>query len=153
VSAERHCHAGARAGWRYSEQCRRMPGCGSGRGGRNPPVSGRRLERNRRPAAREWPGKTSRIITAMAGFKSKEGAVVLLSGGMDSCVCAALAARDYTAAALHVSYGQRTEARERRAFAAICDRLGIEQRLVTGNEGLGVIGGSALTDAALKVPD
>jgi len=40
-------------------------------------------------------------------------AVVLLSGGMDSCVCAALAARDYEAAALHVSYGQRTEERER----------------------------------------
>ena len=40
---------------------------------------------------------------------TKSRAVVLLSGGMDSCVCAALAARDYAAAALHVSYGQRTE--------------------------------------------
>ena len=43
-------------------------------------------------------------------------AVVLLSGGMDSCVCAALAAREFDAAAVHVSYGQRTEERERRAF-------------------------------------
>jgi 7-cyano-7-deazaguanine synthase len=89
----------------------------------------------------------------MAGFKNKEGAVVLLSGGMDSCVCAALAGRDYEAAGLHVSYGQRTEARERRAFAAICDRLGIERRLVVGNEALSKIGGSALTDAALEVPN
>ena len=48
-------------------------------------------------------------------------AVVLLSGGMDSCVCAALAGRDYDAAAVHVSYGQRTEERERQSFLAICD--------------------------------
>ena len=54
---------------------------------------------------------------------SRTRAVVLLSGGMDSCVCAALAARDYDAAALHVMYGQRTEARERRAFEAVCERL------------------------------
>ena len=44
---------------------------------------------------------------------------------MDSCVCAALAARDHDAAAVHVSYGQRTEERERQSFLAICDRLGI----------------------------
>ncbi len=43
-------------------------------------------------------------------------AVVLLSGGMDSCVCAALAVRDYDVAAVHVSYGQRTEERERQSF-------------------------------------
>jgi 7-cyano-7-deazaguanine synthase len=79
--------------------------------------------------------------------------VVLLSGGMDSCVCAALAARDYEAAALHVSYGQRTEERERRAFDSICDRLGIAHRLVIQNEALSRIGGSALTDAALRVPE
>ena len=53
---------------------------------------------------------------------------------MDSCVCAALAARDYDAAALHVSYGQRTEDREREAFSAICDRLGIQKRLVVRNQ-------------------
>jgi len=80
-------------------------------------------------------------------------AVVLLSGGMDSCVCAALAARDDDAAAVHVSYGQRTEARERRAFEGICDRLGIDDRLVVRNEALGVIGGSALTDARIAVPE
>ena len=65
---------------------------------------------------------------------------------MDSCVCAALAARDFDAAAVHISYGQRTEERERRAFLSICDRLGIRDRLVVRNEALRAIGGSALTD-------
>jgi 7-cyano-7-deazaguanine synthase len=80
-------------------------------------------------------------------------AVVLLSGGMDSCVCAALANRDHQAAALHVSYGQRTEERERRAFLAICDRLGIQQRLLVRNDALAAIGGSALTDPTIAVPE
>jgi 7-cyano-7-deazaguanine synthase len=83
---------------------------------------------------------------------SSKRAVVLLSGGMDSCVCAALAVRDYEVAALHVSYGQRTEQRERQSFVAICDRLGIEKRLVVRNEALGAIGGSALTDDDIDVP-
>ncbi len=83
----------------------------------------------------------------------KKRAIVLLSGGMDSCVCAALAARDYQAAAVHVSYGQRTEERERKAFLGICDRLGIRDRLVVRNEALRAIGGSALTDASIAVPE
>lgn len=78
--------------------------------------------------------------------------VVLLSGGMDSCVCAALAARDTEAAAMHISYGQRTEQRERWAFERICDRLGIRQRLAFHNEALGLVGGSALTDTNIAVP-
>ena len=72
---------------------------------------------------------------------------------MDSTVCATLAARDYEPAALHVSYGQRTEARERAAFQAICDRLGIGKRLLLRNDVLGQIGGSALTDSSLAVPE
>jgi 7-cyano-7-deazaguanine synthase len=84
---------------------------------------------------------------------TRQRAVVLLSGGMDSCVCAALAARDCEAAALHVSYGQRTEARERRAFLAICDRLGIRDRLLVRNDALSAIGGSALTDPNIAVPE
>ena len=71
---------------------------------------------------------------------------------MDSCVCAALAARDYTAAAVHVSYGQRTEARERKSFEGICDRLGIKRRLIVRNEALRTIGGSALTDEQISIP-
>ena len=86
----------------------------------------------------------------MAGEKPRS--VVLLSGGMDSGVCAALAARDTEAAALHISYGQRTEDRERRAFEAICDRLGIRRRLAIRNEALRLVGGSALTDPSIDVP-
>ncbi|HEY4905521.1 MAG TPA: 7-cyano-7-deazaguanine synthase QueC [Candidatus Sulfotelmatobacter sp.] len=82
----------------------------------------------------------------------KSRAVVLLSGGMDSCVCAALAVRDYDAAAVHVSYGQRTEERERRAFDAICERLNIRSQLIIRNEALRAIGGSALTDQGIPVP-
>jgi len=81
--------------------------------------------------------------------------VVTLSGGMDSTVCATLAVREHGAehvAALHVSYGQRTEAREQRAFQEICDRLGITRRLVVRNQALSQIGGSALTDNSLAVP-
>ncbi len=87
----------------------------------------------------------------MAG-PGKTRAVALLSGGMDSCVCATLAARDYEAAALHVSYGQRTAERERRAFQEICDRLNIVRRLVVEVPALRAIGGSALTDARIAVP-
>ena len=78
--------------------------------------------------------------------------MVLLSGGMDSSVCAALAARDHEAAALHVSYGQRTEERERQSFLAICQRLKIHDRLMIRNEAFRQIGGSALTDESIDVP-
>src|SRR5882724_9802296 len=77
----------------------------------------------------------------------KPRAVVLLSGGMDSCVCAALAVRDFDAAAVHVSYGQRTERRERNSFFEVCDRLAVR------NEALRAIGGSALTDENIAVPE
>ena len=84
---------------------------------------------------------------------SKSRAVVLLSGGMDSSVCASLAARDYDPAAVHISYGQRTEERERQSFLAICQRLKIHDRLMVRNEALRAIGGSALTDESIPVPD
>jgi 7-cyano-7-deazaguanine synthase len=83
-------------------------------------------------------------------------AIVVLSGGMDSTVCATLAVKEYGAesvAALHVNYGQRTETRERLAFEAICDRLGITRRLVVRNQALSQIGGSALTDSKINVPE
>jgi len=83
----------------------------------------------------------------------KARAVVLLSGGMDSTVCAALAVRDHEAAAVHVSYGQRTQERERQSFLAICQRLKIHDRLMVHNEAFRAIGGSALTDESIAVPD
>jgi 7-cyano-7-deazaguanine synthase len=83
----------------------------------------------------------------------KSRAVVLLSGGMDSAVCAALAVRDHDAAAVHVSYGQRTQERERQSFLAICQRLEIHDSLMVRNEAFRAIGGSALTDESITVPD
>jgi 7-cyano-7-deazaguanine synthase len=86
---------------------------------------------------------------------TKVRALVILSGGMDSTVCAALAVRDFGAenvAALHIDYGQRTERRERRAFQEICDRLGIRTRLAVKTEFFRAIGGSALTDDSISVP-
>jgi len=72
---------------------------------------------------------------------------------MDSCVCAAVAVRDHEAAAVHISYGQRTEERERQSFLAICQRLKIHDKLMVRNEALRAIGGSALTDDAVPVPE
>jgi 7-cyano-7-deazaguanine synthase len=85
--------------------------------------------------------------------EAKQRAVVLLSGGMDSCVCATLASRDYGAAAVHISYGQRTQQRERLAFDRICDRFGISDRLVVRTDALQAVGGSALTDDRIAVPE
>lgn len=79
-------------------------------------------------------------------------AVVLASGGMDSCVLTALAAQANRLALLHLSYGQRTEARERAAFEAIADHFGAERRLVARLDALAAIGGSCLTDPAIAVP-
>jgi 7-cyano-7-deazaguanine synthase len=79
--------------------------------------------------------------------------IVLVSGGMDSCVCAALAQRDRRPAYLHFSYGQRTAAREREAFTAIADAYGIEHRLVVETDFFRLIGGSALTDTSIAVPE
>jgi len=79
-------------------------------------------------------------------------AVCLVSGGMDSCVTAAIANRDVNQLAfLHVSYGQRTEERERRAFEEIADHYGAAQRLVVSLEQLTKIGGSSLTDKEIAV--
>jgi 7-cyano-7-deazaguanine synthase len=85
-------------------------------------------------------------------------AVVLLSGGMDSCVSAAIARERHGAgniALLHAGYGQRTEERERRAFEGIADFYGVgrRQRLVVQLDHFRAIGGSALTDARIAVPE
>lgn len=83
----------------------------------------------------------------------KQKAVVCLSGGMDSCVTAALAARDCEAYALHFSYGQRTEARELRAAKEVADILEFKQFLHLKIDLFRQIGGSALTDTSIAVPD
>ncbi len=83
----------------------------------------------------------------------KPRAVVLLSGGMDSCVTAAIAAQTCELALVHASYGQRTERRERRAFDAIADHYAVRERLVARLEHFAQIGGSALTDCSIPVPE
>ena len=81
-------------------------------------------------------------------------AIVLVSGGMDSCVTAGIADRENDELAfLHISYGQRTEARERKAFNDIADHYGVEDRLDVSIEYLGKIGGSSLTDASMDVTE
>lgn len=80
-------------------------------------------------------------------------AVVLVSGGMDSCVTAAIARQTHRLAMLHVSYGQRTERRERQAFEAIADFYGVDERLLARLDHFRQIGGSALVDPAIPVPE
>jgi len=80
-------------------------------------------------------------------------AVVLISGGMDSCVTAAIAARNYEVAALHASYGQRTAQRELKCFNALADHFGVARRLVAQLGYFSEIGGSSLTDLSVDVHD
>jgi 7-cyano-7-deazaguanine synthase len=83
-------------------------------------------------------------------------AVVLLSGGMDSCVCAATARERHgsaNVALLHASYGQRTEEREAKSFRDIADHYKIQQRLMVRLDHFRAIGGSALTDLSIAVPE
>lgn len=85
-------------------------------------------------------------------IEHRERAVVCLSGGMDSCVCAALAAREYDAYALHCSYGQRTEERELQAAHGVADAVGFRDFLRLRLDLFRRIGGSALTDPRIEVP-
>jgi len=79
-------------------------------------------------------------------------AICLVSGGMDSCVTAAIAREENDEVAfLHVSYGQRTEKREREAFENLADFFDVEKRLVISLEQLARIGGSSLTDDSIPV--
>lgn len=83
-------------------------------------------------------------------------AVVLLSGGMDSCVSTAIARERHGAGnlrLLHAGYGQRTERRERRAFEEIADFYGVRERLLVQLDHFRAIGGSALTDEKIAVPE
>ena len=80
-------------------------------------------------------------------------AVVLLSGGMDSCVTASIARETHDLALVHASYGQRTERRERQAFDEIADFYAVHERLVVQLDHFAQMGGSALTDARIAVPE
>src|ERR1035438_1143513 len=96
---------------------------------------------------------TENNSTPNSGLRTtdKPIAIVLASGGMDSCVTTAIANVDYRLAMLHVGYGQRTEARELRAFNAVADFYEAKHRLVCRLDHLKQIGGSSLTDTKIAV--
>ncbi len=81
----------------------------------------------------------------------KELAVVTVSGGMDSCVTAAMANQQYQLAFLHINYGQRTEKRELKAFNDIADYYNVKHKLIVDFRHLSAIGGSSLTDKSMEV--
>ena len=79
-------------------------------------------------------------------------AVCLVSGGMDSCVTAAIAHEENDDVAfLHASYGQRTSERERRAFEEIANHYRVRKRLLVSLAHFGEIGGSSLTDTSVPI--
>ena len=84
-------------------------------------------------------------------MSGRELAVVCVSGGMDSCVTAGIAALEHRLAFLHGNYGQRTEGRERACYLALADHFGAEARLEVDFTALRAIGGSSLTDASVPV--
>ena len=100
-------------------------------------------------------GGSEEIATAVVEAEELDGserAICLVSGGMDSCVTAAIANNENDELAfLHVSYGQRTEKRERQSFEALADHYRVNLRLVISLEHLAQIGGSSLTDPAIAV--
>ncbi|MGE5437393.1 MAG: 7-cyano-7-deazaguanine synthase QueC [Syntrophothermus sp.] len=81
----------------------------------------------------------------------KKLAVVAVSGGLDSCVTAAIAADEYELALLHVNYGQRTQERELKAYNDICDFYNVQKRLVIDLSHFAKIGGSSLTDKKMEI--
>ena len=82
---------------------------------------------------------------------ARDLAVVLVSGGLDSAVCLGEAARTFEPAALHLNYGQRTEARELKAFTDLADHYGVDRRLVADVSHLARIGGTSLIGDSLEV--
>jgi 7-cyano-7-deazaguanine synthase len=84
---------------------------------------------------------------------SKKRVVLCLSGGMDSCVCAAFAARNREVYAVHFSYGQRTETRELQSAQEIARLAGVKEFLHLKIDLFRRIGGSALTDSSIAVPE
>ncbi len=97
---------------------------------------------------------TTEVEEELEGFEQRRLAVCLVSGGMDSCVTAAIANEENDELAfLHVSYGQRTEQRERQAFEAVADHYNVQSRLVISFDHLAQIGGSSLTDNQIPVTE
>ena len=84
-------------------------------------------------------------------MKNKKIAVVAVSGGLDSCVSAAIANEEYELAFAHINYGQRTQKRELKAFNDIADFYSAKHRIIIDFNHLAKIGGSSLTDASMDI--
>src|SRR5438309_2732889 len=75
---------------------------------------------------------------------------------MDSCVSTAIARERHGPsgiALLHAGYGQLTQGRERRAFDEIANFYAVGERLIVELDHFRAIGGSALTDKSISVPE
>jgi 7-cyano-7-deazaguanine synthase len=91
-------------------------------------------------------------VTDVRSTAPPKRAIVLLSGGLDSSTVLAIArALDFECYALSVHYGQRHSA-ELDAARRIATKLGAREHRVMGVD-LARIGGSALTDAGLAIPE
>jgi len=84
-------------------------------------------------------------------LSNKDLAVVLVSGGMDSCLTAAIAAEKYELAFLHMNYGPKTEVRELQSFNKIADYYSVQHRLIVDMQHFSTIGGSSLTDSQIEI--
>lgn len=84
-------------------------------------------------------------------MKENKIAVVAVSGGLDSCVTAAIANEEYDLAVAHINYGQRTQERELKAFNNIADHYNVSKRIIIDFNHLSKIGGSSLTDESMMV--
>lgn len=81
-------------------------------------------------------------------------AIVLVSGGMDSLVVAAMAKEKHkNLAFLHLNYGQKTSHKERDCFDQIADHYGVDKKhqKIIDMTFLSQIGGSSLTDSRIEV--
>ena len=84
----------------------------------------------------------------------KDVAVILLSGGMDSCVTASCAKADgFNLSFLHINYGQLTESRELKSFGLIADFFNVKNKMIINMKYFSKIGGSCLTDSNINVPE
>jgi len=86
-------------------------------------------------------------------MENKKIAVIAVSGGLDSCVTAAIANEKYQLAFAHINYGQRTQERELKAFNEIADFYSVEKRIIIDFTHLAKIGGSSLTDKSMEIHD
>jgi len=86
-------------------------------------------------------------------MKNKKIAVIAVSGGLDSCVTAAIANQEYELAFAHINYGQRTQVRELKAFNDIADFYSAKYRIIIDFNHLAKIGGSSLTDTSIEIEE